>query len=107
MAVQEHSAGRQLRGSEVVATCAACHAFSGGENRIGPPLQDLFGRRAGTAAGFAYSQAMRDSNIVWNQDTLRKFLLDPAGTVPGTAMAIGGVSPDDAQAIIDFLEDNK
>lgn len=105
--VQEHMATRQPGRGAVLATCAACHSFTVRENRIGPPLLDLVGKRAGTAPGFAYSDGMRNSGLVWDAETLRKFLLNPAGTVPGTAMAIAGVSPEDAQVIIEFLENNK
>jgi cytochrome c len=105
--VQSHLASRQAGQGAVLATCAACHSFTVRENRIGPPLVDLVGKRAGTAAGFAYSEGMRGSGLVWDRDNLRKFLIDPVGTVPGTAMAITGVSPEDAQVIIGFLENNK
>ncbi|KQP17917.1 hypothetical protein ASF43_08610 [Pseudorhodoferax sp. Leaf267] len=101
---QAHVASR-LRGQAAVEMCAACHTLTFRENRIGPPLVDVIGRRAGTEPGYAYSDAMRSSGLVWDRDTLRRFLQDPRGTVPGTAMAISGVAPEDVQAIIDFLED--
>jgi cytochrome c len=78
------------RGEQVYARCAACHAIEG--NRTGPQHCGLFGRRAGTAPGFdAYSKAMRDSRIVWNERSLDAFLQAPTQAVPGTAMGYAGV----------------
>lgn len=78
------------RGEQVYERCVACHSIEG--NRTGPQHCGLFGRRAGTAPGFdGYSQAMRDSKIVWNERTLDAFLQDPTKTVAGTTMGYAGV----------------
>ena len=78
------------RGEQVYARCAACHSIEG--NRTGPQHCGLFGRRAGTAPGFAmYSQALRGTRIVWDGRTLDHFLQDPMKAVPGTAMGYAGV----------------
>ena len=78
------------RGEQIYTRCAACHAIE--TNRTGPQHCGLFGRRAGTAPGFdAYSKAMRDSKIVWNERTLDVFLQAPTQAVPGTAMGYAGV----------------
>lgn len=100
---QAHVSARQ-RAQAVVAQCAACHALTFRENRIGPTLVDISGKPAGSEPGFAYSDAMRASGLVWDRETLRRFLSDPQGTVPGTAMAISGVAPEDLQAVLDYLE---
>jgi len=92
-------------GQQVYARCAACHAIE--TNRTGPQHCGLFGRRAGTAPGYeAYSQALRDSRIVWDARTLDRFLRDPMAAVPGTTMGYAGVK-DDAEraALIDWLRD--
>lgn len=92
-------------GQQVYARCAACHAIEA--NRTGPQHCGLFGRRAGTAPGYeAYSQALRDSRIVWDARTLDRFLRDPMAAVPGTTMGYAGVK-DDAEraALIDWLRD--
>ena len=85
--------------------CAACHSTARGEHGIGPSLAGVFGRRAGTAAGFEFTQAMKDSGLTWNQATLDRYLTDPRGVVPGTKMAFGGVK-DAAkrQEIINYLK---
>lgn len=78
------------RGAQIYTRCAACHAIEA--NRTGPQHCGLFGRRAGTAPGFdAYSKAMRDSKIVWNERSLDVFLQAPTQAVPGTAMGYAGV----------------
>ena len=88
------------RGEQLYSRCIACHAIEG--NRTGPQHCGLFGRRAGTAPGFAtYSEAMREARIVWNERTLDVFLQDPMKAVPGTAMGYAGVK--DAQERADLI----
>jgi cytochrome c len=92
------------RAKAAVDMCAACHTLTYRQNRIGPPLLGIMGKRAGTEPGFAYSDAMAKSGMVWDRDTLRRFLLDPQGTIPGTAMGIAGMPADDVQSVVDYLE---
>lgn len=85
------------RGEEIYARCAACHAIE--SNRTGPQHCGLFGRRAGTAPGYDnYSKAMRASGIVWNADTLDRFLLAPLQAVPGTTMGYAGIKDKQERA---------
>lgn len=95
--------GDSAAGEELYTRCAACHALE--RNRTGPKHCGLFGRRAGSVPGYAYSQAMKDSGIVWNARTLDRFLADPMAVVAGTSMGYAGVR-DDAEraALIAFLE---
>ncbi len=95
------SAGEMLFGF-----CAGCHSLRPGENRLAPSLAGLFGRRAGSVPGFPYSQALKRSGIVWNEQTLDAWLADPRRFVPGTIMPFQGL-PDakDRAAIIAFLKD--
>ncbi|MBS0450552.1 MAG: c-type cytochrome [Proteobacteria bacterium] len=79
------------RGEQVYARCQACHALA--QDRVGPHHCGLLGRRAGSVPGFAYSQAMKDSRITWNEKTLNQFLSGPLKAVPGTSMTYDGV-PD-------------
>jgi cytochrome c len=72
-------------------TCRQCHSAEPGDGggEIGPSLIGLFGRTAGVGdTRFLYSPALKDSKLVWNQETLERFLTDPATTVPGTTMAL-------------------
>jgi cytochrome c len=88
------------------AVCAACHTTSAdGENSMGPNLRGVVGRKAGTAPGFQYSQAMRDSGIRWTPEELDSYLTDVAAKVPGTLMPFNGF-PDaqDRQAVIGYLK---
>jgi len=79
------------KGKEIYGRCLACHALE--YDRVGPHHCGLIGRRAGSVKGFAYSDAMKRSKIVWNEKTLDRFLANPLKTVPGTAMTYAGV-PD-------------
>ena len=83
------AAGDARRGEEIYSRCLACHALE--YDRTGPRHCGLFGRRAGSVPGFAYSDAMRRSRIVWSDATLERFIADPLKAVPGTAMGYAGV----------------
>jgi len=91
-----------VRGKEIYDRCIACHAL--GYDRVGPRHCGLFGRRAGSVPGFAYSAAMTRSEIVWGKQSLDRFLADPTGTVPGTTMGYAGIpSPEDRADLIAYL----
>jgi cytochrome c len=79
------------RGEAVYARCAACHALA--QNRVGPRHCGLFGRASGSVPNFEYSAAMKQAHIVWNAQTLDRFLASPLKMVPGTSMTYDGV-PD-------------
>jgi cytochrome c len=83
--------GNAEAGKAVYERCAGCHSFE--YNRTGPLHCGLVGRKAGTAAGFEYSQAMRKSRITWDERALERFLAAPTEVVPGTTMTYAGV-PD-------------
>ncbi len=83
------TAASLARGEEVYSRCAACHSLAA--DRTGPRHCGLFGRRAGSVPGFAYSPAMKRSGIVWSARSLDRFLADPMGVVPGTTMGYAGV----------------
>ncbi|HJV68516.1 c-type cytochrome [Ideonella sp.] len=82
------------RGEQVYARCLACHALA--YDRVGPRHCGLFGRRAGTVPGFAYSLAMKQAGITWDTRTLDRFLAEPTKVIPGTTMTYDGV-PDQHQ----------
>ncbi|MFZ2005824.1 MAG: cytochrome c family protein [Stellaceae bacterium] len=82
-------------GTTELQKCKICHSLDkGGPNRVGPNLSGVFGRKAGTVAGFAYSDAMKNSGIVWADDTLAKFLRDPKESLPGNRMSFPGIKDD-------------
>ena len=94
------AAGDPKAGEAVYSRCLACHSLA--YHRTGPRHCGLFGRRAGGAPGFEeYSPAMKRSRLVWNENTLDRFLADPLKTVPGTTMTYAGVK--DAKERADLI----
>jgi cytochrome c len=93
------------RGELLGLACAACHRFRAeGGTLIGPHLQGVFGRRAASVEGFAYSEALRQSGLVWTPRSLEAWLANPAGFVEGTTMAFTGYrSADDRRDLIAYL----
>jgi cytochrome c2 len=87
------------------AQCKACHSAEPGKNGLGPSLAGIYGEKAGAVPGFDFSDAMKNSGIVWNEEALDRFLIDPKGTVPGNKMPFAGLK-DAAKrkAIIDYIK---
>jgi cytochrome c len=76
-------------GAGIYQRCLACHSLQ--HSRSGPRHCGVFGRKAGTLPGYAYSQAMKKSGIIWDETNLNRFLENPLKTLPGTKMAYAGV----------------
>ncbi|MFO1254939.1 MAG: cytochrome c family protein [Sphingomonadaceae bacterium] len=87
------------------AQCQTCHAVEPGKNGVGPSLAGVFGRKAGTVAGYTYSDANKNSGLTWDEKTLDTYLTNPMKMVPGTKMTFAGLT-DAAQrkAVIDYLK---
>ena len=94
--------GDPVAGEQQFAPCSSCHTVTAhGDEGVGPNLHGLFGRKSGSKAEFNYSTAMKAAGIVWNEDTLAKFLADPSALVPDNNMSFIGLQ--DAQARADII----
>ena len=72
--------------------CLACHAVGeGAKNKVGPALNGIDGRHSGTAEGFSYSDANKNSGITWNKDVFLEYIKDPRAKIPGTKMVFPGI----------------
>jgi cytochrome c len=91
-------------GRQVFARCAACHSTTPGENKVGPSLAGVYGRKSGSEPNFNYSGALRSAGITWDEHTLDKFLANPARDVRGTKMPINVPNATDRQNVITYLQ---
>jgi cytochrome c len=97
-----HAAGDVERGARLARSCMACHSFAPGRHLTGPSLAGVWGRKAGTAAGFGrYSEALKGADVVWNEQKLDAWIKNPAALVPGNTMVFDGIA--DAGARGDLL----
>jgi cytochrome c len=82
-------------GKAVFNRCKICHRLeAGAASPVGPNLHGVFGRKAGTMPGYDYSEAMKNAGVVWDEETLSKYLRDPKGFIPGNKMAFPGIKND-------------
>jgi cytochrome c len=80
------------KGAAVFNVCLACHAIGpGAQNKIGPELNGLDGRTAGTVPNFDYSDANKSSGIIWNEATFEEYIKNPQAKIPGTKMIFPGI----------------
>jgi cytochrome c len=76
--------------------CLPCHSIGDdAQNKIGPELNGLDGRHSGTVPDFEYSDANKNSGIVWNEAKFKEYIQDPRGVVPGTKMIFAGIKKPD------------
>ncbi len=94
------------RGRRAFNQCAICHGMREGEaSRVGPNLFGIYGRAAGALDDFAYSAALRDSDVIWDDASLDAFIENPRAFMPGNRMAYMGENDADARAdLIAFLK---
>jgi cytochrome c len=80
------------KGATVFKKCAPCHKIGpGAKNLVGPELNGLDGRHSGSAPNFSYSDANKDSGIVWGEATFKEYIQDPRAKIPGTKMIFAGI----------------
>lgn len=94
------------RGETLFLQCRACHSLAAGEpNKVGPNLHGMFGRKAGLAPDFVYSDPMAQSEVIWDPESLSAFLERPSQFMPGNRMVFIGVGkPVDRANLIAFLQ---
>ena len=89
-------------GEKVFAQCKICHQIGEkAKNSVGPNLNGVIGRPAGSVAGYAYSAANKGSGLTWDEATFKEYIMDPKGKVPGTKMTFAGIK--DQQKINDLI----
>ena len=97
--------GDAAKGEKVFAKCKACHSLEAGQNKVGPSLAGLFGRKAGSVEGFKYSDAMVNSGVTWDEAQLSKYLENPKEAVAGNKMAFPGLKKEeDRNDVIAYLK---
>jgi cytochrome c len=89
--------------------CRTCHMVKEGDNRLGPNLHKVVGRKAGSLPDYRFSSAMREAGFVWDEEKLDRFMANPDEVVPGNSMKpYGGLaSSDDRKQIIAYLAQSR
>jgi cytochrome c len=91
--IQKAMAQDVEKGQRSFNKCLPCHAIGpGADNKVGPELNGLDGRHAGAVASFNYSEANKNSGLVWNEATFKDYIRNPQAKVPGTKMAFAGIT---------------
>lgn len=93
-------------GKKIFKKCAPCHAVGpGAKNKVGPPLNGVIGRPAGSAEGFKYSKAMKDSGITWDQAIFIEYITSPKKRIPGNKMIFPGIKDEeDREDLFAYIE---
>jgi len=86
------------RGEKLYRKCKTCHYLDKEKNKIGPHLVGIFGRKAGSVAGFKYSDAMKASGITWDEKTIDEYLTKPKAFIPGNKMTFAGLKKAEDRA---------
>lgn len=97
--------GDPAKGEKIFARCKICHSLEEGTNKIGPSLHGVFGRKAGTLEGYNYSDALKNADVVWSEETLDPWVKNPREFIPGTKMIFAGLPKEqDRQDLIAYLK---
>jgi cytochrome c len=94
VAMLQNAAAQDVeKGQHSFNKCLPCHAVGpDAQNKVGPELNGLDGRQAGTVANFSYSEANKNSGTVWNETTFKDYIRSPQAKIPGTKMAFAGIT---------------
>lgn len=104
-ATAQDSAEAVKQGAQAYRVCAACHSLQPGVHLSGPSLADRWGKEAGTISGYGrYTEALKKSGIIWEENSLNAWLADPQAMIPGTTMTFRGVEQAETRTnLIAFL----
>ncbi len=96
-------------GEQSFKKCAVCHAIGeGAKNKVGPVLNGIDGRKSGSAQGYNYSEANKNSGITWDETQFLEYIKDPRAKVPGTKMVFAGIKNEaEAKNLWAFLSQFK
>ena len=97
------AAGDADRGEQIYQACTDCHSLD--KNDVGPRHRGVFGRKAASLPDYAYSEALKSANIVWNEETLDKWLTDPQAVAPGAKMFFHLEKAQDRADVIAYLKE--
>ncbi|RXT59977.1 c-type cytochrome [Pseudomonas syringae] len=89
--------------------CSGCHKIGpSARSAFGPPLNGIIGRQAGQQEGYVYTDAMKNSGLVWTREELRTYIKDPSEVVPGTRMKLWWMGDDERmEDLLEYLDANK
>jgi cytochrome c len=99
--------GNKEKGKRLFNRCRACHNLTAApRTRVGPNLDNIFGRKSGTAEGFRYSKALLESDFTWTEQKLDEWLTQPRAFLPGNKMAFAGLRKEqDRKDLIAYLRE--
>ena len=104
-AIDIANAADPVNGKKVFKKCVTCHSLQEGKNKIGPSLYNLLDRKIGSVEGYKYSKAMKNSCVVWDEESLDKFLIKPRKFIKRTKMSFRGIKKKSLrEALISFFK---
>jgi len=94
------------RGAKLYKRCQTCHTLNeGGKHKVGPNMWAIYGATAGQKEGFAYSTAMKESGVIWTDETLSSYIENPRKFMPGNRMSYAGLrKAEDREAVLAYIK---